>query len=131
MASNHAHVQRLSESDSLSALLENPERVSIVPTHIIPQLIAELAARQATLCAVQGLLTSRLLAGEAAAAPRNESGERLLTADEVAHALGVTKRWVQRRARRLPFARRLSDHAIRYSEAGLRRWMTNRNVHAG
>lgn len=130
MTSNHAHVQHGADADSLPALLENPERVSVLPTHIIPQLIAELAARQATLSAVQGLLTSRLLVGEVAAAPRNESAERLLT-PKVAHLLGVTKRWVQRRGRRLPSARRLSDHAIRYSEAGFRRWMTNRNVHAG
>ncbi len=130
MASNHSPVQHLPECDSLSALLENPERVSAVPAHIIPRFIAELAARQAALSAIQGLLTSRLLAGEAAPAPRNESAERLLTAEEVAHSLGVTKRWVQRRARRLPFARQLSDHAIRYSETGLRRWMANRHVHA-
>jgi len=40
----------------------------------------------------------------------------------------VTGRWAQRRARRLPFARRLSAHAVRYSEAGLKRWMANRHV---
>jgi predicted DNA-binding transcriptional regulator AlpA len=45
-----------------------------------------------------------------------------------AEALGVTRRWVQRRARRLPFARRLSEHAVRYSESGLRRWMENRRM---
>ena len=84
----------------------------------------------ATLSAVQGLLTSRLLTAAAAPALHHEAAERLLTAEEVAHALGVTKRWVQRRACRLPFARRLSDHAIRYSDAGLKRWMANRHVHA-
>ncbi|OFW22435.1 MAG: hypothetical protein A3G21_21800 [Acidobacteria bacterium RIFCSPLOWO2_12_FULL_66_21] len=73
---------------------------------------------------------SRLPAGAAAPALHSESAERLLTGKEVAHAQGMTKRWVQRRARRLPFARQLSDHAIRYSEAGLRRWMANRHVHA-
>jgi hypothetical protein len=51
-----------------------------------------------------------------------------MTAEEVATALGVTQRWVQRRARRLPFARRISDHAIRYSETGLKRWMSNRKL---
>lgn len=90
MTSNNSHVQHPPECDSLSALLENPGRVSTVPAHIVPLFIAE----------------------------------------EAAHSLGVTKRWVQRRARRLPFARQLSEHAIRYSEAGLRRWMANRHVHA-
>lgn len=55
-------------------------------------------------------------------------GGRLLTAEEVAKMLGVTKRWVQRRARRLPFARRISVRSVRYSEAGLKRWMTNRQM---
>ena len=130
MASNPSHVQCPPECDSLSALLEDPERVSAVPAHVVPLFMAELAARQAALSAIQGLLTSRLLARDAAPPPRNESAERLLTAEEVAHALGATRRWVQRRARRLPFARQISDHAIRYSEAGLRRWMANRHVHA-
>jgi len=52
--------------------------------------------------------------------------DRLLTAEEVARLLGVTKRWVQRRARRLPFARQISVRSVRYSEAGLKRWMTVR-----
>jgi len=60
-----------------------------------------------------------------------ESADRLLTAEQVATILGVTKRWVERRARRLPFARRLSAHAVRYSEAGLRRWMANRQMGIG
>ena len=50
------------------------------------------------------------------------------TAEEVAQFLGVTHRWVQRRARRLPFARQLSEHAIRYSEPGLKRWMAHRRA---
>jgi predicted DNA-binding transcriptional regulator AlpA len=54
--------------------------------------------------------------------------DRLLTAEAVAHLLGVTKRWVLRRARRLPFARHISVRSVRYSEAGLRRWMMNRQM---
>ena len=50
----------------------------------------------------------RALVGQPSSEQRAESAERLLTADEVAQALGVTRRWVQRRARRLPFARQLS-----------------------
>jgi len=54
--------------------------------------------------------------------------DRLMTADEVAATLGVPKRWVQRRARRLPFARLISAHAMRYSTAGLKRWLEHRRV---
>ena len=93
-------------------------------------LVAELASEQSALSALQGALTVRLLVSQADAATRPESSDRLMTAEEVATALGVTQRWVQRRARRLPFARRISDHAIRHSEAGLKRWMSNRKLSA-
>jgi predicted DNA-binding transcriptional regulator AlpA len=108
---------------SVAALVANPTRTSEVPVHQIPALVAELASEQATLCALQGALTTRLLASTAAEAASHKSDDRLLTVDEVASTLGVNRRWVQRRAKRLPFARRISEHSIRYSEAGLKRWM--------
>lgn len=86
-----------------------------------------MASEQATLSALQGVLAARLLASQNNATSV-ESTDHLLTAEEVVTVLGVRKRWVQRRARRLPFARRLSAHAVRYSEAGLRRWMSNRQM---
>lgn len=92
----------------------------------IPAVVAELTSEQAGLLAILGMLTTRLLVHPSPAT--DEPSDRLLTADEVAEALGVTRRWVQRRARRLPFARRLSEHAVRYSESGLRRWMENRRM---
>jgi predicted DNA-binding transcriptional regulator AlpA len=113
---------------SVAALVANPARASEVPVHQIPALVAELALEQATLCALQGVLTTRLLISPAAETASHQSGDRLLTVDEVASLLGVNRRWVQRRAKRLPFARRISDRSIRYSEAGLKRWMANRQI---
>jgi predicted DNA-binding transcriptional regulator AlpA len=113
---------------SVAALVANPTRASEIPVHQIPALVAELASEQATLCALQGALTTRLLTSAADEAASHKSGDRLLTADEVASTLGVNRRWVQRRARRLPFARRISEHSIRYSENGLKRWMANRQI---
>jgi excisionase family DNA binding protein len=49
--------------------------------------------------------------------------DRLLTAVQAAAVLGVSKRWLYEHAGRLPFARRLSRRALRFSEAGLRRWI--------
>ena len=93
-------------------------------------LVAELASEQSALSALQGVLTTRLIMSQAHATVQSEAVDRLPTVEEVARTLGVTKRWVQRRARRLPFARRISEHAIRYSESGLRRWMSNRKLSA-
>ena len=113
---------------SVAALVANPTRASEVPVHQIPALVAELASEQATLCALQGALTTRLLTSTAVGAASHQSDDRLLTVDEVASTLGVNRRWVQRRAKRLPFARRISEHSIRYSETGLKRWMANRQI---
>jgi predicted DNA-binding transcriptional regulator AlpA len=112
---------------TLSALLQAPARASEVPLEHIPALVAELASEQAALSAIQGLLTARLLVTPVERVS-DEGRDRLLAAEEVARMLGVTKRWVQRRAPRLPFSRRISVRSVRYSEAGLKRWMANRQM---
>jgi predicted DNA-binding transcriptional regulator AlpA len=111
----------------VAGLISNPSAAAQVPTDQIPAFVAKLASEQATLSALQGVLTARLLASQDTPATA-ESTDRLLTAEQAAAILGVGKRWVERRARRLPFARRLSAHAVRYSESGLRRWMSNRQM---
>jgi predicted DNA-binding transcriptional regulator AlpA len=115
---------------SVGTLIANPTRASEIPANQIPAFVAQLASEQTALSALQGALTARLVAAAAEEAASAKTGDRLLTVDEVARTLGVTRRWVQRRARRLPFARKISDHAVRYSEAGLKRWMANRQMRA-
>ena len=110
---------------TLLVLRDHPEAASSVPAHAIPALVAELASEQARLSALQALLTTRLLDAQVASR-RDDAEDRLMTAEEVAAILSVPKRWVQRRARRLPFARLISEHAVRYSEAGLKRWLATR-----
>jgi predicted DNA-binding transcriptional regulator AlpA len=117
---------RAAEHPSVAALVANPDLVGAVPVNQITALLTSLALEQARLAAIQGVLMTRLLASQSAVS--DELPDQLLTAEEVAKALGVTRRWVQRRARRLPFARRLSAHAVRYSESGLKRWMANRRM---
>ena len=96
----------------------------------------ELAPKQlAGLAAVLSAMTTAVLARSVASAvgraePTHEVTEpgpdRLLTAKEAADLLNVTPRWLYRR--QLPFARRLSRRAVRFSEAGLRRWLTRQNA---
>ena len=52
-----------------------------------------------------------------------EPADRLLKVDEAAALLGVQPRWLYDRARTLPFARRLGERTLRFSEAGMRRWL--------
>ena len=128
MANADLRTESATAAVSLAALKEHPETASSVPPQIIPALVAELASEQVTLSALQGLLTARLLHAQSPTGGGACEEDRLMTADEVAATLGVPKRWVQRRARRLPFARLISAHAVRYSAAGLRRWLEHRRV---
>ena len=57
------------------------------------------------------------------APPAPSSPDRLLTVDEAATVLSVSQRWLYDHAGRLPFARRLSRRALRFSETGMRRWI--------
>jgi predicted DNA-binding transcriptional regulator AlpA len=50
-------------------------------------------------------------------------GDRLLTVHEVAERLGLSSSYAYKQAARWPFTRKLSARALRFSEAGLERWM--------
>jgi predicted DNA-binding transcriptional regulator AlpA len=54
--------------------------------------------------------------------PATDAADRLLDVGEAAERLGVSKRWMYRRAAALPFTRRLSAGTLRFSSAGLERW---------
>ncbi|HUF77150.1 MAG TPA: helix-turn-helix domain-containing protein [Longimicrobiales bacterium] len=107
-------------SAELATLAADPERVAQVPPEAIPGLIGEAEALKAALWA-------RLQASSAPQAPTptsngNGKADHLLTAQQAAERLGVSKRWVYRKAESLPFTRRLSGGTLRFSERGLERW---------
>ena len=52
--------------------------------------------------------------------------DRLLTPEETATILGQSIRWIYRHAAKLPFTRRISRKNLRFSEAGLRRWLATK-----
>ncbi len=53
----------------------------------------------------------------------NMTDTRMLTVDEVAERLGLSKSEVYRRAKGWPFALKLSPKALRFSERGLGLWL--------
>ena len=55
--------------------------------------------------------------------------DRPLTATEAAALMNVTPRWLYRHAAKLPFTRRLSRKNLRFSEAGIRRWLVTKSRH--
>jgi hypothetical protein len=70
---------------------------------------------------VQSALTAAL-AEEQSRGAEPASTDRMLDADQIAAALGQSRRWVFRHAEHLPFVRRISRKALVGSEMGLRRW---------
>lgn len=52
---------------------------------------------------------------------RNE--DRLLTIDQLAQTLSVSKDWVYRNEKRFTFTRRLGPKMIRFSETALQKWL--------
>jgi excisionase family DNA binding protein len=107
-----------------AALLSDPDAVDALPAESLPGLIGQAEELKAR-------VWTRLQAGARtpAPAPADTSGpDRLLTADEAAERLGVSKRWVYRRADSLPFTRRLTSGTLRFSERGMDRWQRSRKA---
>jgi len=112
-----------SASLTLTDLIENPQRIADIPTNTILPLLYQLTA-------LQGALTARLLNG---ATPNNGQPDtppqdRLLHPQQAATLLGVTVHWLYRHAHHLPFTRRLSRKALRFSESALQQWLKTRRA---
>jgi hypothetical protein len=88
-----------------------------VPVESIAPVITRLASLQAALAA-------RLLVQPVSGRPQSEaeSEDELLTVVDAARLLNVSEDWIYRRASRLPFTRRLSRKALRFSRMGLLKW---------
>jgi predicted DNA-binding transcriptional regulator AlpA len=50
----------------------------------------------------------------------------LLTIDEAAAMIKLSKRWLYRHAKNLPFARKLSRKVLRFSRSGITRWLATK-----
>ena len=84
--------------------------------------IEEAAVMLAQVAAIQASLAARVAAAVQPNAGRRPEDDRLISVEDAATRLGVTPRWLYRHAGRLPFSRRLSRKALRFSELGLKRW---------
>src|SRR5438094_10005108 len=106
----------------LASLLADPARAAEVPMEAIPALLAQLAAEQARLSALETALAARL----AQAAPTNgPHQDQLLMIEEAAAKLGTTRDWLRRHPH-LPFVVRLSPGQVRYSAKGIERFIGRR-----
>ena len=103
------------------------KRAEGIPADRIPDVLSQLAALQGNLAAVQAKLIARMTRSWMNdTVQKDDLLERWLTADEAAELLKVNRKWLYHRANALPFARRLSQKKLLFSESGLRRWMASR-----
>ena len=93
----------------------------ISPEHV-PALMAELARAQAALL----VALNRLVAANQRDT-RDPEPDRMLDVNEAAALTGLTPRWLYRHAKTLPFTRKLSRKVVRFSRAGIARWLETKH----
>lgn len=106
-------------SPTITDLLQSPQRVAEIPTESVLPLLCQLNTLQAA-------LTARLLhtpPGQNGHPTTPSAEDRLLNPHEAAARLGVTIKWLYRHAKHLPFTRRLTRKALRFSESALQQWL--------
>jgi predicted DNA-binding transcriptional regulator AlpA len=110
-------------------MMDAPELARRVPLEALDEVAAEdLPAVALYLAALQNRIAARSLAAadtRPMAVSRN-GPEALLDVREAAARLNVSTDWLYRRAKRLPFSRRVGPRAVRFDPAGLARWVATR-----
>ena len=97
---------------------------ALVPRERIATMLVQIAALQSALAARLITDSGNGIQSE----PISHKPEELLTAKEAAKLLNVSVHWMYRHASELPFTRRLSRKALRFSKAGLLRWRAGRRA---
>lgn len=113
-------------SAALLSLLQAPAQPLQCGDDELHGMLVETTRLQIELAAVSARLLEELITRKGVGA--RPPDEHWLTPDQAAAQLGVTPRWIRRRARVLPFVRRISGRAIRISDEGLRRWVAGRRT---
>ena len=97
---------------------------TMIPAERIPPILTQLAA-------LQTALAVRLISNnekDHAPIQTPQDQEEFLTPGEAAALLSVSVDWIYRHASGLPFTRRLSRKALRFSKAGLLRWRAGKRA---
>jgi predicted DNA-binding transcriptional regulator AlpA len=81
---------------------------------------------QLSVTELRQLIAEEIAAGLQTGGGHASEKDRLLTPEEAAEILGQDVRWLYRHANKLSFTRRISRKNLRFSEAGLRRWITTK-----
>jgi len=118
MAGKGDRYREQEDRPGLVELIYTPQLASGLPLENILPLLHKINV-------LEGILLTRLLETPTTANGVRDLPEKdqLLNPEEAATRLGVTVKWLYRHAKQLPFTRRLSRKALRFSEQGLQRWL--------
>jgi len=106
----------------IEALLADATRASELSPADAARLLVGLSS-------VQAALAARVVVGtQSGPTPAPSIEDRLLTPEQLAKHFGCSKAWVYRQAPRWPFTRKLSRRVLRFSEAGLLRYVGERRA---
>ncbi len=111
----------LASVPSLNDLLADPTLLDVQPVSVLLGLRRQLRYLDADLDAA---ISRRTV--QDGQERRKAQPDRLLTAKEAAEIAGVKPSWFIRHGHKLPFTRKLSHKVVRYSEAGLHKWLATR-----
>jgi excisionase family DNA binding protein len=103
-------------TDALADVVNDPTRIADLSPGHVSVLLTQWTALQASMAA-------RLVAASQAASV--EPSEKLLSVEQAAERLGVSKDWLYRRTSRLPFVIRVGRH-VRFSAQGIERFIRSR-----
>lgn len=107
---------------TLAELAADPDRLEDLPAEDLPEVLA--AAERVRAQVWQRL--NRPSKPTANGTDVEKEPDQMLTVDKAADRLSVAPDWLYRRSDSLPFARKLSDRTLRFSERGLERWLETR-----
>ncbi len=108
-------------ADLKSSLVDLDRLISDSPVHGLPAVLAALSARVGTVAAK--LAAAGMEGRERSVEP--SARDQNLTVDQAARRLGVSRDYLYRQAKSLPFALRIGRRLF-FSEAGLERWNRRR-----
>jgi excisionase family DNA binding protein len=108
------------EIGRLGDLLGDPRLVEAMPPEVARALLLQLAPLTEAL-RLRALSPPASVNGQ----PEAPAEDRLLTVEEAAQKLGLSRDWCYRQAKRLPFAVRIGRQ-LRFSERGIERYIRQR-----
>lgn len=107
---------------TLAELAADPDRLEDLPAEDLPEVLAAVER-------VRARVWMRMNRPPEPSTNGNDGpkeADQMLTVKDVAKRLSVDPDWLYRRSDSLPFARKLSDRTLRFSERGLERWLETR-----